>query len=271
MFKITVLGSGSGGNCTLVEGDGTRVLVDAGFSGKEIRERLLQVGCTPEGLDAVLLTHEHGDHTKGLPALCGRMNIPLYCNKLTGEAVEEALPKFSHWRYFATGDAFPIKNFTIQSFMIPHDAQDPVGFVIRQGALAFGFATDLGHATHLVTERIRGCNAMVLESNYDLQMLQQDTKRPWDVKRRIQNRHGHLSNEDAAALAAEVAHAGLQHILLGHLSGDCNTPELALRATTSALQEKHPHIRIAVLAQDQVNPSVDLEANNPNVPQNLSR
>jgi len=258
MFALTVLGSGSAGNCAVVECDGTRVLVDAGFSGKQIRERLATIGRSPDDLDAILLTHEHGDHTAGLPVLCERANIPLYCTRPTADILRDQLKKFGNWHLFNPGDTFPVGNLTVESFSVPHDAADPVGFVLRGGGGVLGFLTDLGHATTLAVQRVRACNAVVLESNYDRDLLQRDTKRPWATKQRIQGRHGHLSNDEAAKVAAAIASPVLHTILLGHLSADCNTPEKALGTMRSALADCAPHIRVEVLAQEQVSPRFEI-------------
>jgi phosphoribosyl 1,2-cyclic phosphodiesterase len=239
-INITVLGSGSAGNCTLVESESTRILVDAGLSGRQTEQRLCRRQLSLESITGILLTHEHTDHTRGLTAICKKHAIPVYANRLTAEAVQE-MPELAgkqrvSWRLFSTGHTFTIGDIAVESFSVPHDAFDPVGFMLRTGEHGIGILTDLGHATRLVAERIRGATVLVLEANHDLKMLQDDTIRPWATKQRIMSRHGHLSNDAAATLAGEVATDRLRHVFLAHLSRDCNRPELAHRVVAEKLQ-----------------------------------
>lgn len=225
--QFTILGSGSGGNCAYLETGETRILIDAGFSGRQIRERLATIGRAPEGLHGILLTHEHSDHIQGLTGLCAKLKIPIYCNRLTREAVELQLETKLDCRIFSTGATFEIGDVRVDTFSIPHDAYDPVGFMLHAGGHKIGFLTDLGHATRLVCERVRPSNVLVLETNHDLKMLQDDPRRPWSLKQRIASRHGHLSNEAAAIALETIVHSELRHVYLGHLSRDCNRPDLA--------------------------------------------
>ncbi len=202
--RLTILGSGSGGNCAYLETDQARVLIDAGFSGRQIRQRLAQIGRTPECLQAILITHEHTDHIQGLTALSAKLQIPIYCNRFTQEAIQRQLGIQFPCCLFATGASFEIGDLRVETFAIPHDAQDPVGFVIRTPAANLGFLTDLGHATKLVVERVRCANVLVLETNHDLKLLQDDPHRPWSVKQRIHSRHGHLCNDAAAEAAQQI-------------------------------------------------------------------
>ncbi len=225
--QFTILGSGSGGNCAYLEAGETRLLIDAGFSGRQIRQRLATLGRVPETLSGILVTHEHSDHICGLAVIAERAGIPVYCNRLTREAIEFSLKVKLNFRTFETGAGFDLGDVGVDTFSIPHDAQDPVGFLLRTHSGNIGFLTDLGHATKLVVERVRPANVLVLEANYDPKLLQEDTRRPWSVKQRIVSPHGHLSNEAAGKVAAEIVTSDLQHIYLGHLSGDCNRPALA--------------------------------------------
>ena len=234
MFRLTVLGSGSSGNCALVETDRVRVLLDAGLSARQILARLALVGLTPADIDAVLLTHEHGDHAGGLEVLCRRWNLPIYTNSLTADALRsgEQLTEHRNWRFFQTGRDFVIEDLTVQNFQVPHDAADPVGFVLNHDSGALGLLTDLGQVTKLAFQRIRHVSTLIIETNHDGPLLQQDTKRPWSVKQRILSRHGHLSNDAAASAIGELRDSGgaLERVVLGHLSRDCNRPELAIGA-----------------------------------------
>jgi phosphoribosyl 1,2-cyclic phosphodiesterase len=257
--QFTILGSGSGGNCAYIETDETRLLIDAGFSGRQIRERLASIGRSPESLDGILITHEHSDHTQGLAALCGKLDTPVYCNRFTGEAIQSQLKTPLSSRIFVTGATFEIGDVVVDTFSVPHDASDPVGFLLRTVCGNVGFLTDLGHATKLVMERVRPARVLVLETNHDLQLLQDDTRRPWSVKQRIQSRHGHLSNDAAAELAAEIVSSDLHHLYLGHLSRDCNRPELAHRTVSRKLDEIGArHVRVESTSQTIVSPTLEL-------------
>ena len=258
---ITILGSGSAGNCAFIETPRLRLLIDAGFSGRQIATRLASIGRKLEEINAVLLTHEHNDHTQGLPVLCKRYEIPVYANRLTAEAVQEELPELKQWRVFQTGHAFELGDLLVESFTVPHDAHDPVGFLLRHASGNIGVLTDLGHCTRLVIERVKPANVLMLETNHDMRLLQDDTVRPWSVKQRILSRFGHLSNEAAAEAITQIAHDGLRHVFLGHLSRDCNRPELAHRTVTEALHKTGArHVRVHVTSQHAPNPTLHLGA-----------
>jgi len=275
--KFTILGSGSAGNCAYLETGEARILVDAGFSTRQIRQRLASIGRTPENLSAILLTHEHSDHISGLLGLADKYHIPVFCNrgtqdgtiwafkdkwsKKTNLALENAgtFKSKIDWRLFETGASFEIGDVGIETFSIPHDAQDPVGFILRTASGNVGFATDLGHVTKLVLERIRVANVLVLESNHDVKLLQECKRRSWALKQRILGRHGHLSNVTAAEATAQIMWAGLQQLFLAHLSRECNTPEIAQNIMAEQLHHigaKHVHLHVA--AQDTPCPTVEL-------------
>lgn len=258
-IQFTVLGSGSGGNCSYIETPKARILVDAGFSGRQIAQRLAGIGRKVEDIDAIILTHEHNDHTAGLGVLCNRGKLPLYCNRLTAEAIREDLSKFSNWKIFSTGDSFEIGDLTIASFSVPHDAYDPVGFMIVHEGVKIGFLTDLGHCTKMVVERMREVNVLLLETNHDMKLLQDDPKRPWALKQRIASRHGHLSNVAAARAACDIASERLQHVFLAHLSQECNRPEIAHKTVRSALDELGAtHITTHITSQESPCPTLSL-------------
>ena len=232
-----MLGSGSAGNSALVATDHCRILVDGGLSARQIVLRLEQRGVTPEQLDGVLLTHEHGDHVCGLEVLSRKFDIPIYANSQTAEAVRYGglLDHHRNWRIFRTGAEFKICDITVQTFPVPHDAVDPVGFAFYAGSSALGFITDLGYATKMIVERLRQVHTLVIETNHDEKLLQNDTHRPWPVKQRIQSRHGHLSNNAAATVIEQLLPGKIDRVVLGHLSRDCNTPELALETVRDLL------------------------------------
>jgi phosphoribosyl 1,2-cyclic phosphodiesterase len=228
MFHLTILGSGSAGNCSLVETPKTRLLIDGGLSAKQMTERLRACGVNPIEIDGILLTHEHGDHAGGLDVWCKNFHTPIYCNRITAEALRREQKVDKDWRLFVTGGDFSIGDVTVETFPVPHDAVEPVGFVLHHGRSALGFLTDLGFATKLVHERVRAAHTVVIETNHDEKLLQNDTKRPWSVKQRIMSRHGHLSNAAAASVLADLLGERLRRAVLCHLSRDCNSPELAI-------------------------------------------
>jgi phosphoribosyl 1,2-cyclic phosphodiesterase len=257
--KFTILGSGSNGNCAYLETEDTRLLIDAGFSGKQIRERMATIDRVPERLTGIIVTHEHGDHTAGLKTIAAKNGIPVYCNRLTKEAIENQNPKKLLFKIFNTGTAFEIGDVLIESFSVPHDAYDPVGFLLRTTGGNIGFLTDLGHATRLIIERVRPANVLVLEANYDLQLLQNDTKRPWSTKQRIMSRHGHLSNDGAAEVAEQIVSENLHQLYLGHLSSDCNRPDLAHETVATRLAKTGAtHINIKAANQSKPMPGLPM-------------
>jgi len=235
MFHLTILASGSSGNCSLLETPTTKVLVDAGLSTRKITQQLEALGVKPEALDAILLTHEHSDHAAAVGVWARRYKTPVYANRLTAEALKED-SKGVEWRLFSTGAEFQLGVLKVQSFAIPHDAAEPVGFVLRHEEHSVGFLTDLGVATKMVLERVRTVHTLLLEANHDEKLLQDDTRRPWSIKQRIFSRHGHLSNAAAAEVLAQIAGGNLRRVVLGHLSEDCNTPYLALNTVRTRLE-----------------------------------
>jgi len=267
--NFTILGSGSAGNCAYVETAEARILVDAGFSPRQIRTRLASIGKTPENLSAILLTHEHSDHIAGLLGLADKFHIPVFCNRGTQDgtiwAFKEKWGKKTNlaleskdtfkskldWRLFETGASFEIGDVGIETFSIPHDAQDPVGFLLRTNSGNIGFATDLGHVTKLVLERIKHANFLVLESNHDVKMLQDCPRRSWALKQRILGRHGHISNVTAAETVAQIMSANLKQLYLAHLSRECNTPEIAEHVMAEQLHHiGAKHVALTIAAQD---------------------
>jgi phosphoribosyl 1,2-cyclic phosphodiesterase len=245
--RLTILGSGSAGNCAYLETGETRILIDAGFSLRQIRQRLATIGRGPENLTGILITHEHSDHVQSLAQLSEKLRIPVYCNRPTREAIEYQLNVKLNCCLFATGAAFELGDLEVETFSIPHDAQDPVGYLLKTSDGNIGFLTDLGHATKLVLERVRRANVLVLEANHDIKMLQECPTRPWSLKQRILSRHGHLSNEAAAAAAEQIMSDGLHHLYLGHISRECNSPELALKVVAERLAKigaRHVHLEL---------------------------
>ena len=238
MLELAVLGSGSSGNCALVSLGETRVLIDAGLSAKQICLRLEALGVDPDELSAIVLTHEHGDHTRGIDVFCRKRALPIYATLHTCAVVRENVSSSVIWTQFDSGAGFEIGEIKIESFSVPHDAVDPVGFVFRCEESSLGVLSDVGHVTRMIVDRLKGVDTLFTEANYDEKMLQEDTKRPWSTKQRISNRHGHLSNDQTAELVGSVAGENLKRVVLGHLSSDCNTPELAAKIISKKLGEQ---------------------------------
>jgi phosphoribosyl 1,2-cyclic phosphodiesterase len=234
--QLTILGSGSGGNCAYLETDQTRLLIDAGLSARQIRRRLASIGRAPETLDGILITHEHSDHISGLAGLAGKLDLPIYCNRLTKEAIEVQLRIQINACLFSTGDSFEIGDVGVDTIAVPHDACDPVGFLAHTAAGNIGFLTD-----------------------HDLKMLQDDPRRPWSLKQRILSRHGHLSNDGAADAIEQILSGTLRHLYLGHLSRDCNRPELALEVVGGRLERLGgTHVRLESTSQDVPNGTLSI-------------
>lgn len=256
MLEVTILASGSAGNAALVCCGNTRLLVDAGLSARRLTDRLNACGIAPESLDGILLTHEHGDHSGALRVLCKKSGIPVFANRLTAAALEAGgLSARPAWKFFANGSAFSVGSITVEPFSVPHDAADPVGFVIRDTSSAFGVLTDLGYATNAIIDRLRDVHTLLIETNHDEDLLQKDTRRPWSVKQRILSRHGHLSNAAAAGIVGEFAGGRLAQVVIGHLSRDCNHPELAVKTVSQHLASRGCfHVGVHCALQDEVSP-----------------
>jgi phosphoribosyl 1,2-cyclic phosphodiesterase len=223
------------------------------LSGRETARRLSEIGVAVESIEAVCLTHEHGDHTSGLAALHKTGRVRLYANSGTieGMASKPGAATLA-WNIFSNGSPFRIGDLDIEPFSVPHDAYDPVGFVVRGDGVRVGVVTDMGMVTGLIRERLRPCNALVIESNHDERMLK-DADRPWHLKQRIVGRQGHLSNEHAADLVAEIAGPHLKAVFLAHLSGECNRPDLALKAVTEALRRRDMlHVQVKIAPPDRI-------------------
>jgi len=278
-IEVFVLGSGSAGNSALVRAEGTTILVDAGMSARKIEERIRHLGVEIADIDGILLTHEHGDHTAALKVLQRKRATPVYANSMTARTLGGHVPAGS-WRLFESGNRFQIGALSISTFRVPmprrdtlfdgprppcvelqqpHDAVDPVGFRISCQGSCFGILTDLGHATRPVLDALRGVQGLLIETNYDEQLLQLDTRRPWSVKQRISSRHGHLSNAAAAKVLEELSAEELRMVILAHLSRDCNKPELAITAIRDCLQRTgRGHTQVTCAEQDPVSFSLCL-------------
>jgi phosphoribosyl 1,2-cyclic phosphodiesterase len=252
MLKLAVLGSGSSGNSALVCHEDTRILVDAGLSARQLGTRLHALGVDPDSLTAIVLTHEHSDHTRGIDVFCRQRRLPVYATIRTAVVVREKMSSGVIWRQFEAGDSFEIGRVKIDSFSVPHDANDPVGYRFECAHSSLGFLSDVGHITRMILDRLKGVDTLFAEANYDETLLQNDTKRPWATKQRISNRHGHLSNEQTAELVCGIAGPNLSRVVLGHLSSDCNTPDLAAGVIATQLRERgHAGVVIECAGRDE--------------------
>jgi phosphoribosyl 1,2-cyclic phosphodiesterase len=252
-MKLTVLGSGSTGNAVLIVAGNTRVLVDAGLSAKEIARRLALMGEDVQTLDGVLVTHEHGDHSGGLRVLLRSVDCPVYISAMTLDAYvserfnvsnEEPRRRAAALRDriepIESSKDFRIGEIDFHPFTIPHDAVDNFGFTATHEGVKIATLMDFGHITTLVSERLRGCAAIVMESNHSRDMLKACDAYPWDLKQRILSRLGHLSNEDVAEWLKDGFDGGAKYIVLAHLSQRANNPYLAKISAEVALQERAP-------------------------------
>jgi phosphoribosyl 1,2-cyclic phosphodiesterase len=252
-LKLCVLASGSSGNCTLIQYGSSSILIDAGLSVKEIARRLEAVGWGLDQVSGICVSHEHSDHVLGLGQIHQRHAIPVYTNRGTSEGLRrsEALAGMP-CRIFETGQAFEVGVFRVEPFSVPHDAYEPVGFIVSVDGVRIGVVTDMGVATTLIRANLKSCRAVVVESNHDEKMLR-DSRRPEYLKQRILGRQGHLSNKAAADLLAEIAGPDLDAAFLAHLSEDCNRGEIALKAASQSLAAAgHHHVKVHLTYPDKV-------------------
>jgi phosphoribosyl 1,2-cyclic phosphodiesterase len=235
--KICSLASGSKGNCLYLETGETRVLIDVGLSLRETLVRMEAVGIDASGVHAVLVSHEHIDHIRSAGAFSRKFKVPVIASHMVRTKAEKYLTK-TRVIEFEAGRALDFRDCVIDPFPITHDACDPVGFVLESREGRCGSATDLGIVTRLVTEKLRGCRALNLESNHDVEMLMNGPY-PWELKQRIKSRHGHLSNEESLNLLHELAHSGLEVLVMAHLSEVNNHPSHVVRTTTAFLADQN--------------------------------
>ncbi len=251
MVKLSVLGSGSRGNSLILSGGEGAVIIDMGFSRRELRHRLDQLGIDPGCIRAALLTHEHDDHSKGCRVFCDELDIPLCASGPTADYLRRKGKLPGRVLEFEPGHDFHIAGFEVLPFAVQHDAVCPVGFVIRRGECSIGIATDLGDVNALTRRMLHDCTALILESNYDAKMLR-DSDRQLYLKRRILGRHGHLDNAVAAEAIEELLTPRTALLMLAHLSGECNCPNLVRNLFEAKLRELgREDLRFEVLSQEQ--------------------
>ena len=251
-----MLASGSSGNCCYVETDHASILIDAGLSCREIERRLGLIGVEAETLDALIITHEHGDHIKGAGPLCRRYDLPLYINPATFNRGSKILKNIAKPVFIETGGMLEINDLVLETFTKCHDAADPIGAILSANGSRLGLVTDMGKSTSLAEDRLGRCQALIVEFNYDPHMLDHGPY-PLDLKRRIKSRDGHLSNQQAADLLKAVSHEDLQVVVLAHLSETNNHPDKAVQSASEALESCGlTNVRILVGNQDSPGPLV---------------
>jgi phosphoribosyl 1,2-cyclic phosphodiesterase len=258
-FRAHVLGSGSRGNSILIETSDTRILVDAGFSGRSIERRLEAVGVESDTISALVITHEHRDHTQGMGIFARRWKVPIFIARATAHRCADLLKGAEELHHYEAKRPFDIDDLRVEPFLTVHDAIDPIGITVRQrtSGLKVGIATDLGTPTVSVRHALKLCDLLILEANHDDVMLKTGPY-PWSLKARIAGRHGHLSNRASAQLGAELLHPGLGGIILAHLSQECNDPELAAHVVGSALRREGYSGLIEVAGQDKPLANLDI-------------
>lgn len=254
-----MLGSGSGGNAILVVAGGTRLLVDAGFSARDLARRLEALGEDPDGLNGILITHDHGDHTRGMGVYARRHGTPLYLTAGTRRACAKLLRGQEPVKEYRAGHPFLIGDLRVEPFVTVHDAADPVGVALVDVATGcrLGVATDLGRPTAGIRHALSGCHLLVLEANHDEALLHA-APYPWSVKARIASSHGHLSNEAAARFALELLHDELVAVVLAHLSRESNDPRLAADVVGRTLRKAGYRGHLEVALQDEPTAVLDL-------------
>jgi phosphoribosyl 1,2-cyclic phosphodiesterase len=259
-MRVSVLGSGSSGNATLVWAGETRILVDAGFSGRDLARRLGAVGADPDDIDAVVITHDHGDHTRGMGVFARRHGTPLYLTERTRDACRRLLQGGEEIRPYRAGAPFAVGGVRIEPFVTVHDAVDPVGVALvdEESGLRLGVATDLGRPNAQIRHALSDCDLLILEANHD-EVLLHSSPYPVSVRRRIASSHGHLSNEAAARFALELLHPRLAGVVLAHLSDQCNRPELAREVVGRALRGAGWTGHLEVARQEAPTELVDVE------------
>jgi phosphoribosyl 1,2-cyclic phosphodiesterase len=236
-LEFASIASGSSGNCIYVASSHTRLLIDAGLSGKRIEAGLGELSLTGYDIDALLVTHEHNDHVDGVGIMSRRYDIPVYATEGTWDKMPEKVGKFKHGNQNAlySGESLIINDLCITPFEIPHDAAQPVGYCISDGKSKITVATDIGHITDEVKDSIKGSSVLLIESNHDVDMVKTGPY-PYPLKQRVLGEFGHLSNENCGKMLKEVISDELKYVFLGHLSNENNTPILAFETVKAVLE-----------------------------------
>lgn len=257
MLHFSLLGSGSKGNATLIRTPSAKILIDCGFSGKELERRLACIGESLDGLDAIFITHEHSDHVLGLGVITRKIEAPVYLTCETRANLPQRLGDIGNTQLFEAGDTITIGGLDVASFSVSHDAADPVSYTVSEHGAKVGFAHDLGHCSQLVRARLAGSHALVLESNYCPEMLRNGPYPP-ELQQRIRSRIGHLSNQDMNSLLSELLHDCLRTVVLVHISEKNNLYDLAQSMAERVLRGHHA--RLIVARQDTPTELIEVTA-----------
>lgn len=244
MIRFCLLGSGSSGNATYVEADGSKILIDNGLSYRQLELRAAAAGISLDGLKAIFITHEHADHVNGVGVLTRKVDVPVYMTPGTFERLPQNIGKLSNVKYFDAGEDVAVNGMRVGSFSVSHDAADPVSFIVEACDTKLGFATDLGHITQLVRRRLSNSHGLIVESNYCPDMLRRSSY-PAMIRQRINSDFGHLSNRDAGKLLAHALHDALRLVVLVHISEENNTKELAQSSAAQAMKGHGAELHVA--------------------------
>ncbi len=258
MIEFSVLGSGSKGNSTFLEINGHSFLFDCGLSCKQIELRLESIGKSPSSIDAIFLSHEHDDHIKSIHTFARRYKVPVITSEKTFKSGRLEEKKIKDAVFIKSGGFFSeFKGIDVFFMPISHDAADPVGFVVYSNGVKFALVTDLGYVTELVSHELKDCDALVVESNHDPELLKLSEKYPWELKQRIASRMGHLSNGDCARLLERTVSDKTRYVVLAHLSEENNNPDIALMSTARVVRGMN--ISIDVAKQGEPTPIYSIE------------
>ncbi len=257
-MRFCVLASGSSGNAIYLESEKTKLLVDCGLSGKEVTKRLALRGLDPAHLDGILVTHEHHDHILGVGVLSRKYNLPVYIHPKTLAASKGRMGWLPQTISFETGSLFQTGAFSVTPFAIPHDAACPVGFTFSSRGKKVGLATDMGFVPDPVKARLKDVQALILESNHDLKMLEEGPY-AWSLKQRVMSRQGHLSNVEAGELLGELLHRDLENVVLAHISKVNNDPRLAYRTAEAVIREYGASTILGTVGQGEMGDWVEVQ------------
>ena len=257
-MRFSVLASGSKGNACYIETENTRLLIDAGLSCRELIRRMELVGLDTSRLDAIIITHEHSDHIKGVGPISRKFNSTVYSNSSTINRCIRTLGNTCINDQLMTGESFHINDITVETFKKDHDAVDPIGLIVSSNGSRLGILTDVGKSTSLLENMLQDCTGVLLEFNHDVEMLENGPY-PYYLKKRIKGSKGHLSNDQAGMLLKRLSHKSLKHVVLAHLSEVNNTPEKALAKARGSLMEcSMENIPVYVSYQDYPCPILEV-------------
>ncbi|VAX15239.1 Metal-dependent hydrolases of the beta-lactamase superfamily I [hydrothermal vent metagenome] len=250
MIRFCVLGSGSSGNCIYISNGDSAILLDAGFSGKEIMSRMNDAGLDPGTVRAVVVTHEHIDHSRSAGIMSRKLKIPVYMNEKTHARVSRSIGVLHELEIFDVGDGFEVAGLVAESFAIPHDASDPCAFLFRSNGTRMAVITDSGSISTVMEDKVRDVDYLVVEANHNREMLMAGPY-PWELKQRVSSRMGHLSNEQCAEFLKNAISPKLQGVTFAHLSETNNNPHLVRQMAEDELSGHNIEFRIAAQSRPE--------------------